>query len=517
MSWLSTSTFFHPHFHSEMQTPLIIIFYKFKYVINSIFSSVQNSTTDFWFITQIQSLFLIMLGFKLTEKIFSNFFFTEKINSLFFIFFYFCTPMFYYSFFTSYVSELFLFPLLCFFILEYLNFKNTKKINFFTFSIVSGVLISSKPFYLIIVIPFFFQIILHNFPLKKHFRLFFQFLLPVILIYFCSIYNFYLKYDSFTSPLVTTRLLFDYELTSKIIKILKGLFWGSHAFFSNFPLIAISLYGLFKFYKKNSVKFNYYEIFFSSLFILTFMFPTFFLIGDFFEDQLPGRTLLATLPFLLIGFYTFFEENKKNKWFFIFLIFLLFLQIILIINYHLADKIGSYIYSREYILPKFLILKSLGTVKNMTSESVIYIMRDFNLLKIFILSSIISLFFVAYQKYLIQKLELFLIIIFIGQIFITILNFKNAKPNIETLKREGFYTNKVIGSGPEIYFYDYFFDVVNTIKSRQVDDYDNKIDLAIDQYYKIISNQIIQNQPFFEKVQREKLENNTHWGKGKIY
>ena len=63
MSWLSTDQYFHPHFHSELQTGTILIFYSFSEGINKVFSIFTPMKSNFFYITFLQNIFLLLLGF----------------------------------------------------------------------------------------------------------------------------------------------------------------------------------------------------------------------------------------------------------------------------------------------------------------------------------------------------------------------------------------------------------------------------------------------------------------------
>ena len=403
------------------------------------------------------------------------------------------------------------------YILEFIKYKKYKKCSFFNISIASGILISAKTGFAIIVLPFIIHLIIqsltHRAIQKKSLLIL---LLPFITICSTTFYNFYIKYNSFQSPVSSMRYLFDYEIMGRLVKLVVGFFGGSQGIFLISPIYLVSLFYLLK-YLKNSFMLNRFEKSLIILQVIFFLIPTLFVIGDFFEDQFPGRTLLATLPFLFIGFSFFAKTFKYKKTFLLIMSIFSIIHIFLTVNFHLADKLGSYIYIKEFILSKFLLRTSLELNLKFIYENIQLVFTKIQLLKVYILSASICIIIFAVINNFKNSIKTFLSLILAIQVLITSLNFSNHEKNILSLRRNGFFDDKVIGSGSEIYFYDFFFDVIKNIKSRNNDHFDSLADQAVSRYYSTINNQIIQSTPAFQSIIESQRQDKTIWDFGKIY
>lgn len=510
MGWLVTKSYFHPDFHTEVQTPLMAFLHIFEEIADNLFFRSERFGRTLEFSSMALSVLSLWIGMHIVKKI-ANLL-EIKFSAVDFFLFYFGSVIFYFSIHTSTVVEISAFPLFSYAFYQFFKIKKGTIDSAVPFALCLGLLAIMKSIYLPFSIYMAAAAIFHFYK-KKNYKEAFYFIGAIALILACNSVNHYLKFGQLFEPRSAIIILFDYSLSHALLKIKHGLFEGQGLFFNN-PTYPLAMLGAWLLTKELAAKkmLSHLDIVFFAGWIFFIFFHTLFIGGDFFEDHLPGRTCLAALPVMLLGY-----GHLRRKWTEVHpavnLLFGFICLWHLFFNYSfvLIDGYNSYLYANTFLPTGELFVRSLVIFKNNLQNH----WYEFSMKAWYILlfSAIISAFFVLIKNRF-EWRKLFNLVILswaAGIVLMTLLNVVYSGKNIENLKHAGHFQNVVVGDGAEIFYTDYFFDLVKTIRSRNNPDFNRKVDAGVSNFYRIIAPQVLMSTPEFDQVMRDKSEDFTFW------
>jgi hypothetical protein len=213
---------------------------------------------------------------------------------------------------------------------------------------------------------------------------------------------------------------------------------------------------------------------------------------------------LAISPLLILGFIHLRQIFSASTYFKIIIGFLILGQFYITFNYMLISLVNVYEYPINPIAQGdiFNVAISLYAKKMLHNISLFKI----NFLQIFIFSTLISsiIFFSKQKLNFDKKLKLVLLGSIIAYLGMSISNIIVGPENVNKLKQQGFFADKVIGSGEEIYLIDYVLDMTKTISSRGNKIVNTQILDRVGVFYERVERQIVQSVPEFDEAVKNK-------------
>lgn len=508
-SWIVTPSYHHPDGHPITQTPFIFLFHLFE-LASATLTGIDVTAEFQYFLSSLTINFaLFFLIFYFLNSLNQHFF--NKSTKAVLFFFLFGSTFFYFNFFATNVTDIFSIPLLCYCILRHHQFKSSSQ-NFqelFYYGLSLGILCSLKLLYIPLSLYWLGSFLFHQkkaLDFKHLLAMFFSFLsAPLVL----SI-NTYLKFGSFyLESSYVARILFDYSLSHLLQKFFMGYF-GINGFFFFNPALLIGLIAFvmlgWLIFKKNMTlpSFNKADYLAYLIFLGIIFFHPIFVMGTLVEDLLPGRATLITLPFLVISLIYVIDYFKVKKN----LIMMGFSAVIIwnafiTLNFVIIDAKDALLFYKNKFVFQFpdnhLYLHYLDKIEVSFNSLT-------NLFPSLILYSLIlsALYFLAQKSKKIFRFQTLLLFWLICFSCFTLINSYNTNSNVKALKSKGFFNNKVVGNGLEIYMYDYILDRFNSVNINSDFQLEEKLNKRAEIYYSVIEKQIIKSTPEFREKQRTK-------------
>lgn len=514
MGWLVTKMYFHPDFHSEIQTPLLFIFYLLEAFLNLFLPKVSFEVNNFQLAAIAMNIFLIYIGYEISKKALDEI--KIKLSGYQFLFFFGSTVFLYYTLFYATVIEIFSFPLLAYLVLVFFKIKkNHLDFSPLAFGLTLASLLTIKitylPILLYVLTIYLVRIIKNN--KTKTLLPFFVGFLGII---FCYISNMFIKYGNFVFPYSASKYFLDYSLGNIISSLINGHFMPRGTFFINIPFFIGAVGFLYFLYEKfRQKKFNIWDLLFLGTWLFLGLFQTILIIGDRPDDHVPGRLNLTVSILLILGLSFLISKIKKQhkKLLFIpgFLIFfwhIFFMGSFLLIYIH-----NVYDYSFMTIPTLEIIEKSTNYLQTFYANNFIGFKEHF--FHIFFFSAIISFLFLLLSQIKNTGRLLSGLIVTCGVIFVIMsrLNYEYYKDNISLHTKQGFYQNVVIGDGPEIFFMDYVLDFTKNYQSIYDNETKEKLNTMLERFYKAVKKQVLLSTKDFDKVIKERDPNHSFWFK----
>jgi hypothetical protein len=511
-AWMVTETFFHSDAHPLVQTPLLVLFYEIENALDLFSSQEKGKEFRFYLSSFFINVILVFMGIHFCREIGKRI--NIVVSNYAMILFSFASSFFYFSFFYYNVIEVFCFPFMAYLCLVALKIQDKdSKINNFEMCSVGGaigILLSVKLTYLPICILVLYKILRKMICHKSLTKLGYL-ILFFSLIYFSSVTNRKLQFGENIEYSLYVKYMCDYSLQGLFESLTKGFFGVGGLFYSN-PAFLISILGLVK------LAWNYREKIdvFSALMLMAWLgmslFQTVPIVGYILDDHLVGRLNLTALPLLIIGFCFCYEKCMKSvhrkKYSFLFY-FLVLWQCINLISYFGLKTQGHFYYAGHKIISWDLIPQAYHFIWERAKLNAGFLFSNISLISLFfilmafIVKSLNSRF---RRDIFFNFLTFFVVITFLCT---TLLNYKYAPENIVRHKADKLYENKVVVKAGGILVYDYILDRLNAV--NESDDEYGKTQIAriLDDYFALISTQVVMSTEKFDKNLREKKLNST--------
>lgn len=505
MTWLITSSHYHPDFHPETQTPFLLGFYLIEKLSSYLTGFSFHNPEQFILAALALNFFIIYFTAIWSKVLIKDYF---RIKSPWPIVFIIIGSTFaYFSFFTTTVTDAFSAPLLIFLLIHFKRLLNIPSKKFLVlFGLALGVFGQLKVIYIPLTLYFFFKLIYSYFRSKQY--SFLPYLLtsaavPLLL----NSLNKFIKFGSlFMEPNAGAKVLFDYSLEHVWSKLATGFFGQGGFFFLN-PALLLGIFCfflmIFKTIKKKVLT-KEEGIVFTIFLGIVFLHPI-FMLGPFIEDMLPGRATLASLPFLLLGISYVYNDSKRPLfWKTIFLAIIIW-NIFIILNYVIIDSNDAELYYSQKIATEYL--KTNFIIHMRESRELL----SFAYPTIILFSIIIGAISISIKKFSSLNFRHYVILTFWVVIFtgITITNVTQGPRNVEKMKKDGYFKDKVIGDGSDIFLFDYLLDRFNAINRSTNGNLIKELDKRANQYFINIKPQIIRSSSEFDKILIEKKWNET--------
>ena len=317
---------------------------------------------------------------------------------------------------------------------------------------------------------------------------FFSYVGGFLVIFIFNAVNLYLKWGFYGNPYlaISNFIRSEFGFTFGLFKFL----FGPNGYFLVSPIYILSFFGIILHFltpKKSSLDKLIFSIF--CAFFITLV-STSFRPGA--EELLASRQFLGQQFVLILGAFVLLEKFKNSK-FLKSLFVLATAWNLLMVAWYFTDKdleMSSYpridghffariaeAWSREFSKAMPIFLSVAGWV-------ILWI-------PIFLLSYFFIKKYRSSEK-LIYGLITGFILIFLS---VSLINFANNKRNAEALKSEGFFQNKVIGNGMNIYIYDDVISSLDHYKNVAIANHDllglEKVVHSQSVFYQMVQSQIL--------------------------
>ncbi|MBY0470434.1 hypothetical protein K2X30_04635 [bacterium] len=497
MEWLVTPNFFHPAKHTEIQTPLLFLFGLLE-KFSKFLTLTHHDWTSYPFAAGSLSLFSLFVGFRLTQKTAEEI--GIKISQGQLLCFYFGTALFYFSFFAITVIDVSLFPALAYLAWNFFRVKKKKAIDSpWMLGVACGILVLIRPTYWV-PCGYMAFLILRN---KKNL----SFLVPVALLVGCEVLNQFLKYGKMINSQMPILMLFHFSPVDLVVSFVKGYFFPGGMFFTNPPYF-IGIIGMFwlgrDLFKKKIL--NGLDLSILGVWILGLtIFRTLPLIGYLVEDHLPGRMGLNVLVFLLLGFSYFISKMRlKKKQLLLWGWGLALWHLFWMISFVFIDSLNPYLYPLHLLPLGDLWSQSMAAMSQKFSVQVVNTKHHF--FNILLYSALLAALITGIRlkwkdQQIMRTLALSCCVLFAAM---TTLNYFNSGEKVRALTAAGFFDNKVVGAGAEIYAADFSFDGAKMLKLYTDAEGRKKIDAALSRYYDIMKGQVVRSTPWFDQMMAER-------------
>lgn len=495
MGWIVSSTYYFPDFHPETQTPFLAFFYFFER-LTSHFAHIS----DKYLLSALSlNFFIIFVSIKLCGELTKEFFGVK--DEKMFISLFLSSTLLYFCFFTSTVSDSFSIPVLFYLLLHYKRFQ---KLNSFSnpliFGIVLGFFFGLKSIYIPISLYLLIRVICTK-KFEQKALVAFGIFIPVLL----KAGNSKVKFDSFfMEPNSGARVLFDYSFEHLYRKITIG-FFGPDGFFLLNPVLLIGLiltlkmfYDLYKAKKIDSFDTMAFIVWLGVIFL-----HPIFMLGDFVEDQLPGRATLIALPLLSLGFaHLFNNSTHKNLIRALTGVFVLW-NFWVVYNFVIIDFINIDLYYLDKFVtdmrPFDYISFSLGIIEKNLGTYV----RELPFIMSFVI--MVSLFFSILWMSPLRKKPYYIASFWvIAFSLMSIHNIIFGPINARAMKEANQFEQKVVAKGADIFLYDYLLDRFNSIDYETQGKLKEELDKRASIYFDRIRTQVIQSTPEFDSKMSQK-------------
>lgn len=511
--WIVSKSLYDISHHTPLQTPILLVISTLENISKLLITIPKE--LNYTFTSFLASYIFLILGFKFNNDILNLL--KIKTNLIFPIVFVVGTSVFYFSFLRYNVLELFTFPLLSYLFRELIKAKlNIIKSGDTNLYFAVGICLCLKPAYFlfcIYVLCYFIWLQKSN---KEYSKIFLGiFLLSTIIIieksFWIKKYNFLQnRFNQFSS-------LIDISPEQFLSKLFTA--FEVKGFFAANPLFLSALVGLvfliIKLKKSNTL--SKVEIFVLISWVLGGISQNFFTIFAIWEDHLIGRLAITSLPLLYIGYVYFQSLIKRDPLRNFFNILGICIGTFSTL-YYISDDINShysYAFSKNIDLDS--LMKGLVNYKSLIAEKFQVIIN--NMPYFFLLFLLILLFqFISTKFKKPLRVKLFSYLFILSYLMVYGTHFIQVDSNIKQLKDEGFYLDKAIVHGLQIYGFPYTIDAHiyahYSLKARgkSRSELKDSVNRALN-YVTVIKKQIITpNQILLEKIQN--FEN--HFNKEKL-
>lgn len=511
MSWVVTKNFFHPDFHSEIQSPFLLPFYLLEKVSWFLALKPGSGELEFQLAGLLLNLFSIYAAMVFIKNAAEEL--KMKVSKSDFMIFYFGSVFFYFSFLQATVLEVTFFPLISYFLLLFFRAKNG---NYPASPWLVGLFAGAMSISKITFWPISFLILsLYGWHFyKKGLVRRIGFLAGgYLLVVGSNFLNKIVKYGSYMDPERSMRHFLDFSPSNLLIKVTTGYFGQRGLFFVN-PVYLVSLVGLVFLLKSlyQKKKINLYDLIVLSGWIYVSFFVFLFLLGDIIEDHIPGRHILSTTPLLILGL-SYFRSTYLKKWRIVDFVLVGFClwHFFLTASYFSLCRIDCYLFQNQYLPDAEQMSFLLQRLKINFSHN--FDLLGQSIFQFFIFSAAASALFYWVRKY--RPKELLLSWSFAAAVaafsIMTLLNLFFHSKNVEKMKTAKVFAGKVVADGPEIFFMDYALDYARTLELRGIPDVTVKVKKVVDHYYDIVKNQVILSTPRFDQALAEKSADFSIW------
>jgi hypothetical protein len=499
MQWLVTSQMYHPDFHAIGLTPILTVGYFLAWIVSGL-----ESSRDWMFYVVTACLNVITVYFSVNSlrrlaKIY-NFESTNwcwlaaMISPAFLIF----------ALTKSTVLDVMLIPLLTESIIALRSFKHDDnfKIDIPLYWIIMLTLKSSS-YHLVLITIFLW--ILEKGTVKSR-SLWIMFVtchlgfLPEL------IFDHY-RYGELILPRGALIHLFNWDLSHVLKKMITGYFFPGGMFFTNpnYLLgVIVFVLALIKIHTPLS-RLKTITMFIIIGLVGFNLFQFLPLPGRSLEVHIPGRIALPLMPFFVIGF-SILDKSLSFRTKFIILTLQIFWALYIWAGYISQDVIDSHSW----------ITQSIKDFDKFYHDFVAYVglaVSNPNLkmvkLETLVFSSIICSFLIYWcKKTSIQKTLKYLSVLSLaGLVLILVFDRLNHKENIRLMTDNGEFQNVVVGSGREIFFFDYFTDSILEVSKTISEQEKEQLPSRVDKYYSLVEKQVIKSNSDFDKILKSRNVN----------
>jgi len=501
--WLLTSQYYYPSHHSEIQTPAMGFFLMFEKVLGSIFGQtviVAGIPTGL-----LMSFLLLAIAFIYQKETFKELGIDYSLNA--YLVFIFSTVLFYFSFFTVNVIEVFAFSLSSFCICQLVKIRNGRVINSLLLGVFLALLLISKMTYA----PLFLVCIGYYLYKKKEGRA--SLALGSILVIIPFLLNQYVLYGEiiyFGSSFAKNVNVYSWP--NLITTLKQGYFGEGGLFYSNpifLPIILVILATTIR--NIWTKKFEVINLL-MCLWLMLSLFQTLFIAGPVFEDHLVGRIFLTALPVLIYGQVLLIQKFKENNFLLIFSsITLILWQIIVTSNYFVLSALGHYKYASQ---------KSIQLSEHLKRYNDLFVSNAdaFGIDFVFVLVFVFLMTFVVYASLRWEELAKigFERLILASAVLLVAYSGTNAYSGHKT--KSYYESNReelkdyVIGTGPDAYMFIYVMDIFETQLRNSKSSEMRKIILKKrTEYYERVKEQFSSKTPEFQKILENMRFDNSNY------
>ena len=454
MSWMVTSTYNHPDFKSNGIVSYIWPFYLYKKIISQ--TSMDKLSSGSTLI--LANLFYILLSILMFFKLYQFYNLKHFWKSIFVVFF--GSTIIWLFFFITTNSNIFGFAysIMC---LLLFNNKNINLKHFFVIGIAAGLgaTIRIQLFW-----PSIFFILYLLTYKRISLKMFISFITGISIPFALLTVNTFLKQGQLGNP---QSIFFDYEpISFFLVEHLKQSIYGFNGYFYLFPIYFVFTLGFIYSFSKSNLLIKKYHIIFllSPLFILAL---TFFI--------WPNQTGLIGRDFISYSFIFIFLVSKSfefitQKSIYSKILFNIFIAVCLLITWY---HIFRYIYYDLYFWQSWI----LGNINfvffqqnffNFVYSQLIHnnftdsFQATIEYLPFILLLSFILTFANKFATNLYRLKQIGITFVSLGIIsysLITVLNLFLNPINVKKLKRDNFFTDKVVATDNSAYVYDDFKEV----------------------------------------------------------
>lgn len=450
-----TEKFSHPTHHSILQTPALLILSGFDWILGKIGN---NAIAPFKLAGILLNMISLSVGFIFLRKT------AELLNTTFrfshFLFFLLSTALFYFSFFTLTVIEIFNFALSSFALYGtvLLYKKRDHEIDGFSLGTAAAMVLTSKMTYL----PLFFAAT--YFAVTSTRKLFLRYLTGALLVFTIVILK---DIASFGELSLIGRAMGEFTITYSLLDIYytvkDGMFGVGGLFYTN-PAYLLGFIGcLMLFHSAFSRNKNSLILFGSlSLWLLMGLFQTTFIVGPAMEDHYVGRIMLIALPLMLLGISTLSGLIRNTFAKILFYVLFPLWQLFTLAQFLFISKDGHY----KYALQKYV--SDLSSVFQFFEQILKTNFHNFiaDGLKVFIfvfLSTALLYFLYGRRDKLTFQFNLYLRYSSLVLLIFTVMNcFTSKNHGEEYLMSQGMRQNVVIANDHSLYSFIYIVDILRT-------------------------------------------------------
>lgn len=343
-----TEKYSYPSHHSVFQIPFILL----SYIYESLLRIFPAFTVETFRLTGILMSFIsLLMGFVFTREAAAELQVEMKFSH-FFVFF-FSSALFYFSFFTLTVIEIFLFPLCALALILILRTlrRETGKLDSFILGILAAILTSAKIFYLPFTFIGFLSIILRK--ISKDKWLLINFFGGTVSIVTIVVLKDIASFGEVISISKSLAVLNKFSWLDLYYTFKDGIFGVGGIFHTN-PVYLIATIGLILLGHASRSKVKSLLLILSMLAVMAIsFFHAIMVIGPVLEDHYVGRMGLAGLPFMLIGFSYLINRLKNIVGKYLLAGLLIGFQIYNLANYLTISSQGHYAYAMRKTAENF--------------------------------------------------------------------------------------------------------------------------------------------------------------------
>jgi hypothetical protein len=499
--WMLTKHYVHPSQHSVIQTPSLFFLEFINKSISKFFEKI--SIREFIIPTILLNIFSLYFGLFFCRRTLNLI--GKDITNPQFCFFVASSALFYYSFMSLSVIEVFCFPLSSYLMYTIFQITETseKDFNPLVLGLASGILITSKVSYIFLFILSLYLMCSSNLEDKR--KKVICFVSGVLLIVVPSFINEFVQYGqiAFINSALSVIML-DVSLYNFYNTLIFGYFGKGGMFYVNpvyLPIFFIIISYFLKeilYLRKNIIRNLLFLLWFGMGFFQTIFLPAFVV-----SDHYIGRLVLTCLPLIVVGFGLLVSKFKEKKYtIYLSSIVLVFWQIFTMFNFLSFYTKGHYDYATKKIVDSSS--EFFETIFVLLNGSFNHFVNNWSYILLF---TLVAAFFTYWLKTK-NKGDFFnkyIVFISIGLGIFSLLNLANSKKNTEKFfsKPENRF-QRVIANDPKLYLFIYVMDGLKTLYLNTEDPHMKKvIDTKRKNYFDSIKNMTIKSTPEFDKAIRE--------------